>query len=105
MVRWLALVLAVSIIDHIECVSNHEFVVLFWSKSNCLIACTTSAVFCVSPISDVNWWTVVPRDDEFEEIDASSLGGAYVFVEATDVVEAIAEFVAMYLVQVSARKV
>lgn len=48
----------------------------------------------------MTWWTVVPKDDEFEEIDPSSLGGSYVFVERTDVVEAIADFVAMYLVQV-----
>lgn len=55
-------------------------------------------------LDDINWWTVVPNDDEFTEIEPESLDGAYVFVEETDFVEAIADFVAMYLAQMSVTK-
>lgn len=58
-------------------------------------------------ISDLDWWTVVPRPSEtepFVEIEPLTLDGAYVFVEEDDIVQAIAEFVAYYITAIPATK-
>eukprot|EP01083_Nonionella_stella_P141159 434367_1 len=56
----------------------------------------------------IDWWTLVPSDPEGQESDSPSeeskssdeeLGGPYVLVEESDVVEAVAEFVALCAVK------
>lgn len=54
-------------------------------------------------LDDAEWWTLVnPPVDTARKVETGSLGGAYVFVDRQDVVEAIGEFVAMYLASVPA---
>ena len=52
--------------------------------------------FAVVDVDEKEWWTVVPRPTE-EQVESNSLDGPYVFVEEDDVVEAIGDFVALYM--------
>lgn len=54
----------------------------------------------VVDLDDVEWWTLVPSPDKGRRVEDCSLSGSYVFVEKSDVIEAIGEFVALYMSQV-----
>lgn len=51
------------------------------------------------PTDDVEWWTLVPKDG-VSQVEESALDGPYVFVENSDVVDAMAEFIALSLARI-----
>lgn len=57
----------------------------------------------VVDLDNVEWWTLVPSPDKpGQNVEECSLSGPYVFVEQHDVIEAIGEFVALYMARMPA---